>query len=71
MENNSISDLKLARLSAEDRSLVKAKVIDADTLRLTSDGKDLLIELLFVENKKLVVDAVTVVQKEAKKTKSE
>lgn len=64
------SDLKLARFSHEDRELIKAGVLEAETLELTTDGKALLTDILFQANKKAVLDAVRSVRKDDKKNET-
>lgn len=64
-----INNLKLARLSVDDRALVKAGVLDMDTLQLTEEGSELLLDLLFEENKTLVVKAITKIRDEDRKSK--
>lgn len=67
---NEVSKLKLARLSPQDRAMVKAGVLDPDTMQLTPDGKNFLIEILFDKFRGEVANALISVEKEEKESKT-
>lgn len=68
--SNAISKVRSLALSKQERLFRKYGVVN-DCGEITQDGRDLLIELLFQndDNKKLVFDKLTEVDKEDKKSK--